>query len=245
MKKSNEMAAVVAASEKVNSKVTANVETVENTAMSLDAEGCETPKKQQVFADVRKLFGFLSEDTNEIGDELLESNKGLKFSEIRKLVSVELKHRKDVNSRNDSIKFETVCETIQDSELINDFRLFVGNVENVATLKEKLINSDGKVILYHGCQSEDGEKFDSMTVTKKGLHRPYKDTVYYSLLDYSTSNLIRGFRNYVYYLNSLKRVNRQIANEHRFVERFKELAANLHKDFGYMPADFSKLLENI
>ena len=247
MTKKNENVLAVVATEntkRVSGKVSANVEQVENTALALDAEELETPKKQRVFTDVRALFGFLSEDTNEIGDTIAEKNPSLKFSQVRKAVSEELKRRKQENAKIDNIAFSGVCEKIQNSPIFNDFKLFVGGCDDLLNLSSLLLADNGKkVVLFHGSQSDDGEKFETMTISKKGLHKPYKDLVYFSTADYSTQNVIRAFRCYCYYLQSMRRVNKQIANEQRKFNAFIELAKELHDIFGYMPEDFVEHLK--
>ena len=223
----------------VSGKVSSNVDMVSDSALSIDESECESPKKQAVFAAVRELFGFSSFDRETAASELQADwvSGKITFKELTAKLS---KLSKDVNKENEkleSISFEKVCETISNSDLISDFSLFVGT-KDLLSLRSRLITKDNKVILYHGKQSEESEKYETIKVTKKGLHKPYSDVTFVSYEDYSTSNLIRAFRCFGYYLASERRVNRLIANEHRKFAAWKALTKELHDVFGYMPADF-------
>ena len=229
---------------RVSAKVSVNVDSVNETANKFDEEENESPKKAEVFAEVRALFGFSLFDRETAANALQADwvSGKITFKELTAKLS---KLSKGVNKENEKLEnksFELVCETIEKSSLISDFSLFVGT-SDLKSLKERLTASNNRVILYHGTQSEESEKFETIKVTKKGLHKPYSDICYISYAEMSTSNIIKAFRYYGYYLASLRRVNRQIANENRNVENFKKLAEILHKDFGYMPDDFDSLLK--
>ena len=242
-KKVNEVMDLVAneVTKSVNGKKSSNVDLVENSALSIDNEECETPKKQAVFASVRELFGFAAIDKDELAKQFEDEFKSGKitFSEFIKKVNDSAKVVNKENDAKENISFEDVCNTISNSSLISDFSLFVGT-KDLLSLRSRLVTNDNKVILYHGKQSEDSEKFEVVKVTKKGLHKHYKDVTFVSYTDYSTSNLLRAFRCYGYYLASVKRVNRMISNEMKKFELWKQLTNDLHKDFGYMKEDFEK-----
>ena len=242
MKKKESVVSSLVASEttkKVSGKTSANVDLVENSALSLDNEESESPKKQAVFASVRSLFGFSDFDRETAANELQADwvSGKITFKELTsKLASLSKEVTKE-NEKIENIPFETICKTIEESELINDFSLFVGGSDLLAK-KSLLLTSDNKVILYHGKQSEESEKYEVSKITKKGLHKPYSDIIYISYVEYTTSNVLRAFRCFGYYLASVKRVNRQIANEKRMFTLWKELTSKLHEEFGYMPNDF-------
>ena len=225
----------------VSGKVSSNVDLVTDSALSIDESECESPKKQAVFASVRELFGFAAIDKDELAKQFEDEFKSgkISFTDYVKKVNDAAKVVNKENDLKESISFEDVCNTISNSSLISDFSLFVGT-KDLLSLRSRLLTNDNKVILYHGKQSEESEKFEVVKVTKKGLHKPYTDVTFVSYTDYSTSNLIRAFRCYGYYLASVKRVNRMISNEMKKFELWKQLTNDLHKDFGYMKDDFEK-----
>ncbi len=210
---------------------------LEDTANSLDEE---SPKKKQVFDDVKKLFGFEIFDENTFAEDMLKN--GCTYSELKNAIA---KERKRVNANNDkleSLPLDMVIEKISNSLLLSDVSLFVGTNELV-TLTDKLVNDKKQVILYHGKQSEEGEKFESFKVTVKGLHKPFEDTCYFSLVDYSVSNVIRALRNYSYYLASVKRCKKMRNTENDYVGTLKSTINELHKKFGYSKEDITNILD--
>ena len=223
----------------VRGKVSANVDMVSNTSLSIDEEDNESPKKIETFAKVRSLFGFMDFDRNKRGSELIASGE-TDFAKIAKILTKESKEVALQNEKIENISFEKICETISNSPLLSDFSLFVGG-SDLLNLSSKLISSDGKIILYHGKQSEDSEKFETCKVTVNGLHKPFTDICYISYVDYSTSNVIRAFRCYSYYLASIKRCNRLKKEETDTVAQYQAIKKKLHEKFGYMPNDFENL----
>lgn len=227
----------------VNGKVSANVDLVENSALSFDNEECESPKKQAVFASVRKLFGFSDFDRETAASELqIEWVSGkITFKELTSKLAQLSKEVNKENEKIENISFDDICNTLSNSSLISDFSLFVGG-SDLLSLRSRLLTKDNKVILYHGKQSEDSEKFETIKITKKGLHKPYSDVTFVSYVDYSTSNVIRAFRCYGYYLASEKRVNRQVNNESKKASLLGEMAKGMHDDLGFMPKDFVTII---
>lgn len=237
-KKVNSVASLVASetTKGVSNKVSVKADLVENTSYSIDEEESESIKKGEVFASVRELFGFATvRTTDEIADELQDLHPDWKFSKIRKESVKIAKTVKTENEKHEGLTFEQVCTKIQESDLIEDFSLYVGT-KDLLSLSSFLLNNN-KVVLFHGKQSEDSEKFETFKVTKKGLHKPYTDLTYISHVELNTSNIIRSFRCFGYYLASEKRVNRMIENENRKSTAFGEVANTLHKDLGFMPKD--------
>lgn len=227
---------------KVSGRIKTKANVLNDTANVLDEEENETPKKKEVFAEVRALFGFSVFDPEELATNLakdLASGK-ITYKEFSEKLSNSKKSVNKENEKLENIPFEDVCKTIQDSDLINDVSMFLGGCKDLVSLKDKLI-SDNSIILYHGKQSEESEKFETVSVSVKGMHKSYKDVCYLSYLDYTVTNLIRAFRNYSYYLASLKRCKRMKEEETNSVIQYKELKKKLHEKFGYMPEDFENL----
>ena len=227
---------------RVSNKVKSNADGVKDTSLSIDEEEYETPKKKEIFSKVKELFGFCEFDREAF---LLEMAKDLANGVItpKEFFEKQKETQKGINSSNaanENISFEDICKKIESSNLLNDFSLFVGT-KDLLSLKNLLISSDGSVVLYHGKQSEDGESFNVCKVTVKGLHKPFIDFCYSSKADFCTSNLLRAFRNYCYYLASVKRCRKQREKENSLVSRYLEIKAELHKTYGYMSEDFEKL----
>lgn len=238
----NSIAALVVNEEsanRVNNRVKSKPNTLEDSANSLDEE---SPKKKQVFDEVKKLFGFEIFDENSFAEKMLKN--GCTYSELKQAIA---KERKRVNSNNEkleSLPAAKVCEIITNSSLLNDFSVFVGG-SDLVSLADKLVNDKKQVMLYHGKQSENGEKFESLKVSVKGLHKPFEDTCYYSLVDYSVSNLIRGFRNYGYYIASINRCKRLRNEENDRIGSLKGLVRTLHDKFGYSKEDCLSIINGI
>ena len=243
-KKNLDVLSVVATetTKSVSGKVSANVDLVENSAFELDAEESDNPKKDEVFGAVKELFGFSRFDRETAALSLQSdwTSGKITFKEFSARLAKLAKENNKANEKLENKTFETVCETIQKSTLINDVAVFVGT-SDLLSLKPLLVDAKNRVILYHGKQSEESEKFETVKVTKKGLHKPYSDVCYLSYLESTTSNIIRALRNYSYYIQSINRVNRQIRQETRNSENLANLTNVMHKDFGFMPNDFVSL----
>ena len=227
--------------EKPSKGKTSKPDVLKNSANSLDEDENESPKKKAVFDEIKKLFGFLIFDEDEFCAELIA--KGNKMSVLRKLATAERKRINSYNEKIEGLGFDEICKKIEGSSLINDFSLFVGT-SDLSTLKDNIINGNN-VILFHGKQSEEGEKYESIKVTVKGLHKPYTDICYTSKVEISTSNILRAFRNYGYYLASVKRCKRMRREENTSVELLVNTCKSLRQKFGYMPEDLAKVLSGI
>ena len=236
---SNTALVVNESANRVNNRVKSKADILDNTANSLDKESL---KKKEVFDSVKKLFGFELFDENTFAEEKLKS--GCTYSELKQAIA---KERKRVNSNNEnleSLPIAKVCETIVNSSLLSDLSVFLGGENDLVALAEKLVNDKKQVTLYHGTQSENGEKFESLKVSVKGLHKPFEDTCYYSLVDYSVSNLIRGFRNYGYYVASINRCKRLRNEENDRVGTFKSDIKTIHSKFGYSKEDLINIINS-
>lgn len=225
-----------------NTKTKAKVnkpDVLEDTANSL--EETENPKKKEIFDKVRDLFGFSKFDKESFAKSLATdlANGKISFADFQKKMSEGNKAVNNSNEELENISFDDVCTTISESDLLADVSRYIGTTDLVS-LKKNLVSGD-KVVLYHGSQSENGEKFEVCKVSVKGLHKPYTDICYTSLADATTSNIIKSFRHYGYYLDSLKRCKRQRKTENDLVSKIKELKEKLHTDFGYMPEDFANI----
>ena len=217
---------------RVSNRVNSKADVSKDTANVLDET--ESIKKSETFAKVRELFGFTNFDPESIALSLASdlANGKISYKEFSAKMTESRKATNQENEKIENISFEDICETLQKSNLIQDLSLFVGT-SNLSTLKEKLITDDKKVILFHGKQSDESEKFDAYKVTLKGMHKPYSDLCYTSLADYSTSNIIRAFRNYEYFIKSLNRCKKQREKETFKVADLKEVVTSLKKDFGF------------
>jgi hypothetical protein len=241
---SNNAAAVVneESAKKTSSRVKVKPTLTEDTAISLDEEENENPRKKEVFDNVKKLFGFEVFDENTFAENLLKN--GCTYSELKTSITKERKRINKVNENLETLTFDMVCEKISKSSLLSDLSLFVGTSE-LSELREKLVNDKKQVILYHGAQSDNNEKFESFKVSVKGLHKPFEDTCYYSLVEYSVTNLLRALRNYSYYLASIKRCKRMKNNETDNVGTLKSVATQLHDKFGYSKEDLVNVINSL
>jgi len=227
----------------VQGKVKANVSMVDNTSLSIDEEENESPKKKETFARVRSLFGFSLIDKDTLAESFKEEfiSGKISFTEYTKKVNDLVKGINKENETRENLTFEQVCDTIENDSIINDVSLFV-KTKDLKSLKTLLVDGNN-VILFHAKQSEDGDRYDTFKVTKKGLHKPYFDICYTSKVEISTSNIIRALSNYSYYLASLKRVNKAMQKEKILFSSLSDTISILHKEFGYMPDDFKGLLD--
>lgn len=220
-------------------------DTLENSANKLDEEENDTPKKRDLFSNVKTdVFGFSKfDDENENIPELaakLAAGK-ITLTEFNKAISGE---RKSINSSNqdkENLSFEVVCEMISSSKYFEDFSKYVA--KDLLSLKPLLIDND-KVIIYHGSQSEEGEKFVSDKVIIKGAHKSYSDIIYKSFAEITTSNILKAFSNYSYYKNSLKRCKRQKKQETDNTNYLINIAAVLKVNFGYSIDEITNLLSS-
>lgn len=226
---------------RVSNRVNSKADVSKDTANVL--EETESIKKSETFAKVRKLFGFSEFDAETTALNLAQDLASGKIS-YKDFVSKMSATRKATEKENEQIEnrtFEEICETLQNSDLIQDLSLFVGT-SNLLSLKEKIFTPDNKLVMFHGKQSENDEKFDTYKVTLKGMHKPYTDLCFTSLADYSTSNVIRAFRNYCYFLKSLNRCKKQREKETISVNALRELVTSLKKDFGFSREEIIKLV---
>lgn len=228
------------------SKKSVNPDNLEDTANSLEEES--NPRKNEVFSRVkREIFGISEFDGNtDINREMAQkfANGSISFEDYSKFLS---SYRKETNANNtekENLTFEEVCKKINDydvDDLNSDFCSFVAL--DLLSLKSLLIDGD-KVVLYHGKQSENGDKFLADKVTVKGLHKPYSDVIYKSFADVTTSNILRAFQCYSYYKASVKRCKRQKKNETDTNICFINAAAKLSVQFGYSTEELSNILKS-
>lgn len=226
-------------SEETTAKVAKRVKTKCNISEVTEEIESETPKKSRLFDEVKKLFGFTTFDKeafllNAASDLASGVITPAKFFELQKQAQNEVSEN---NKTSENLSFEKVCEMICESGLNKDLIPYLGTSDLLA-LKPLLIDG-ANVVLYHGAQSEENEKFDVLTVSVKGLHKPYVTNVYTSKVDITTSNIIRGFRNYSYYLAAKKRVNRMRERETFLLSHLHEVAKELHEKFGFVSSDFN------
>lgn len=231
---------------RVSNKVSAKANVIMDTANVSDLEDSESPSKTRVFSDIRALFGFSAFDAEEIAVSLASdlANGNISYKEFAKRLANARKESNDENEKLENLAFADVCDTLEENSVIcESLAEFVGT-RNFRSL-ESLLIANNKVVIFHGKQSENGEKFTPYKVMIKGLHKPYIDMCYTSYMDITTSNIIRAFRNYCYYLASLKRVQKQVKEEKLLFAHFQDVVTKLHKEFGYMPNDFSETLANL
>lgn len=218
---------------------------LENSANKLEEEENESPKKRDLFSNVKTdVFGFskFDDDNASIPELAAKLAAGeITLTDFNKAISGE---RKSINSSNqdkENLTFEEVCGKISDSKYFADFANYV--TKDLLSTKSLLIDND-KVVIYHGSQSEDNEKFVADKVTIKGAHKPYSDIIYKSFADITTSNILKAFSNYSYYKNSLKRCKKQKKQETDNVSYFIKVAAILKVNFGYSIDELTSLLSS-
>lgn len=228
------------------SKKSVNPDNLDDTANSLEEEN--NPKKNEVFSRVkREIFGISdfngnTEDNREMA--LKFANGEISFEDYTKFISSARKDSANSNTEKENLSFEEVCKKISDydvDDLNSDFCSFVAL--DLLSLKSLLIE-ENKVVLYHGKQSETGDKFIADKVTIKGLHKPYSDVIYKSFADITTSNILRAFQCYSYYKASVKRCKRQKKNETDTNICFINAAAKLSVSFGYSTEELSNILKS-
>lgn len=222
------------------SKKSVNPDNLENTANSLEEEN--NPKKKEIFSKVkREIFGISDFDgnTDENREMALKfANGEISFEDYTKFISSARKDSATSNNEKENLTFADVCKKISESDLAKDFCFFVSS--DLLSLESLLVN-DGKVVIYHGKQSETGDKFIADKVTLKGKHKPYTDIIYKSFAEITTSNILKAFQCYSYYKDSLKRCKRQRKNENDLVTLFADTKSKLMKDFGYSEKDLAEL----
>ena len=218
---------------------------LEDSANKLEEEENDTPNKRDLFSNVKTdVFGFSKfDDDNESIPELAAKLAAgeITLTDFNKAISGE---RKSINSSNqdkENLTFEDVCGKISESKYFEDFAKYV--TKDLLSTKSLLIDND-KVVIYHGAQSEDGEKFVTDKVIIKGAHKPYSDIIYKSFADITTSNIIKAFSNYSYYKNSLKRCKRQRKQEFDKKDSFLTDAATLKIKFGYSNQELTDLINS-
>lgn len=218
---------------------------LENSANKLEEEENDTPKKRDLFSNVKTdVFGFskFDDDNASIPELAAKLAAGeITLTDFNKAISGE---RKSINSSNqdkENLTFDDVCRMISESKYFEDFAKYV--TKDLLSTKSLLIDDD-KVVIYHGAQSEDGEKFVTDKVTIKGAHKPYSDMIYKSFADITTSNILKAFSNYSYYKNSLKRCKKQKKQETDNVSYFVNVSAILKVNFGYSIDELTNLLSS-
>lgn len=225
------------------SKKSVNPDNLEDTANSLEDEN--NPKKKDVFSKVKRdVFGISDFDgnTDDNREMALKFAKGeISFEDYTKFISSARKETSGTNKEKENLSFEDVCEKISKSEFAKDFCSFV--TSDLLSLKSLLINGD-KVVIFHGKQSETGDKFIADKVTIKGKHKPYTDTIYKSFAEISTSSILKSFQCYGYYKSSLKRCRKQRNNEYDKTSLFASLVTELHENFGFSKDDMVELIES-
>lgn len=210
-------------------RVSQNVDNSTETANVMDAEEAESVSKLILFGKIRSLIGFpeLDEQT------LFATSKN--FEEFKRRLADEKKKLNEETDKLENMTIEQICNIIESSEFSDDFKKFVsfGGLSLVEIANQLLISPKGKVILYHGKQSEDSEKFEESKVCISGKHKKYEDITFLSYVDYNTTNVIRAFRNFCYYTASYKRCLRKKETETNLVEMYQKAVSSLMKDFGY------------
>ena len=210
-------------------RVSQNVDNSTETANVMDAEEAESVSKRILFGKIRSLIGFpeLDEQT------LFATSKN--FEEFKRRLADEKKKLNAETEKLENMTIEQICDIIESSEFSDDFYRFVsfGGLSLVEIANKFLISPKGKVILYHGKQSEDSEKFEESKVTVSGKHKKYEDITFISYVDYNTTNIIRAFRNFCYYTASYKRCLRKKETETNLVEMYQKAVNSLMNDFGY------------
>lgn len=218
-------------------------DTLENSANKLDEEENDTPKKRDLFSNVKTdVFGFskFGDDNASIPELAAKLAAGkITLTDFNKAISGERKSINTSNQDKENLSFEVVCEKISKSKYFEDFSKYVS--KDLLSLKPLLIDND-KVIIYHGAQSEDNEKFVADKVTIKGAHKSYSDIIYKSFAEITTSNILKAFSNYSYYKNSLKRCKRQRKQETDNTNYLINIAAVLKVNFGYSIDEITNLL---
>lgn len=218
---------------------------LEDSANKLEEEENDTPKKRDLFSNVKTdVFGFSKfDDYNESIPELAAKLAAgeITLTDFNKAISGERKSINTSNQDKENLTFDDVCRMISESKYFEDFAKYV--TKDLLSTKSLLIDND-KVVIFHASQSEDGEKFVTDKVTLKGAHKPYSDIIYKSFAEITTSNILKSFASYSVYKNSIKRCKRQRKLETDNVSSLLLTAANLKVRFGYSVDEISNLLSS-
>ena len=215
--------------------------TSENSTNMVD-EADANPTKKRIFDEVKKLFEFEIFDENGFADNLMSA--GCKYSELKEKINAERKRINSINKEKENLSIEQVFEIIENSGIAKDIQdLFL--TPDLSVIKNRILSDNNTLNLYHGSQSTDGEKFESIEVKIEGAHKVYKDICYVSKIEMCTSNAIRAISNFEYYLKSMNRCKRERKKEIFRNGDIQDAIRDLHKTFGYSENDIQSLVTKV